>query len=126
MDIELNLPSARIIEAAINVHSELGPGLLETVYKTCMLIELRSLDLETKSEVPMPVMYRGEKVADEGFRLDLVVDDKVILELKSGPARRNPPTHRRCSRGALVIARTSHCCLSRFCARWELKPGRSW
>jgi len=83
MDIELNLLSARIIEAAINVHSELGPGLLETVYKTCMLIELRRLDLETKSEVPLPVMYRGEKVADEGFRLDLVVNDKIILELKS-------------------------------------------
>jgi GxxExxY protein len=83
MDIELNLLSGRIIEAAINVHSELGPGLLENVYKTCMLIELKSMDLETKSEVALPVMYRGQKVADEGFRLDLLVDDKIILELKS-------------------------------------------
>jgi GxxExxY protein len=83
MDLQLNLLSGKIIEAAITVHRELGPGLLESVYKTCMLIELNGMDLEVKSEVPLPVMYRGQKVADEGFRLDLLVDDKIIVELKS-------------------------------------------
>jgi GxxExxY protein len=83
MNIELNLLSGKIIEAAISVHRELGPGLLESVYKSCMLIELKGMDLDFKSEVPLPVMYRGQKVADEGFRLDLLVGDKIIVELKS-------------------------------------------
>ncbi len=72
-----------MIEAAITVHRELGPGLLESMYKSCMLLELKGMDLDAKAEVPLPVMYRGQKVADEGFRLDLLVDDKIILELKS-------------------------------------------
>jgi len=83
MDIKLNWLSGKIIEAAITVHRELGPGLLESVYKSCMLIELKGMELEVKSEVPLPVTYRGQKVADEGFRLDLLVDDKIIVELKS-------------------------------------------
>ena len=83
MDLQLNLLSGKIIEAAITVHRELGPGLLEGVYKTCMAMELKSMDMETKSEVPLPVMYRGQKVTDEGFRLDLLVDDRIIVELKS-------------------------------------------
>jgi GxxExxY protein len=83
MDLELNLLSSRIIEGAINVHNELGPGLLESVYHACMLIELKSLDLEVKCEVPLPVFYRGQKVIDDGFRLDLLVEDKIIVELKS-------------------------------------------
>jgi GxxExxY protein len=83
MDLELNLLSSRIIEAAINVHKELGPGLLESVYNSCMLIELKNLDLEVKYEVPLPVFYQGQKVTEDGFRLDLLVEDKIIVELKS-------------------------------------------
>jgi GxxExxY protein len=79
----LNHLSSKIIEAAINVHRELGPGLLESVYNTCMLIELKNLDLEVKSEVPLPIFYKKKKVSDEGFRLDLLVEDKIIVELKS-------------------------------------------
>jgi GxxExxY protein len=83
MDIELNLLSARIIEAAINVHSELGPGLLESVYNSCMLIELKDMGMDVKAEVPIPVIYRGQKVSEEGFRVDLLVEDKIVVELKS-------------------------------------------
>ncbi len=83
MDIELNLLSARVIEAAINVHSELGPGLLESVYNSCMIIELRAMGVDVKAEMPIPVIYRGQKVSEEGFRVDLLVENKIVVELKS-------------------------------------------
>jgi GxxExxY protein len=83
MNIELNLLSSKIIEAAINVHSELGPGLLENVYNSCMLIELRDMGVDVRAEVAIPVIYRGQKVSEEGFRVDLLVEDKIVVELKS-------------------------------------------
>ena len=81
--MELNQLSSQIIRAAINVHKELGPGLLESVYQSCMVIELRNMGLKVQSEVPLPIFYRGQKVHEEGFRLDLLVDDTIIVELKS-------------------------------------------
>ena len=81
--MELNQISSQIIKAAINVHKELGPGLLESVYQAAMVIELRYMGISVQSEVPLPVSYRGEKIHEEGFRLDLLVEDKVIVELKS-------------------------------------------
>jgi len=81
--MELNQLSSYIIKAAISVHKELGPGLLESVYQSCMVIELNSMDIQVESEVSLPIMYRGQRVHEEGFRLDLLVDDRVIVELKS-------------------------------------------
>jgi len=81
--MELNRLSSQIIKAAINVHKELGPGLLESVYQSCMAIELNSMDIKVESEVALPITYRGQKVHDEGFRLDLLVEDTVVVELKS-------------------------------------------
>ncbi len=81
--MDLNNVSSQIIKAAIAVHKELGPGLLESVYNSCMLMELEAIGLEAKSEVPLPIVYRGNRVHEEGFRLDLLVEDKVIVELKS-------------------------------------------
>lgn len=78
----LNHISSLIIKAAITVHKELGPGLLESVYHSCMLIELKELALNVKSEVPLPVIYKGNKLTQE-FRLDLLVEGQVIVELKS-------------------------------------------
>jgi len=83
MDKNLNYLSSKTIEAAINVHKELGPGLLESVYNACMLIELNNMNLIVKSEVPLPVIYKGEIVAEEGFRIDLLIEDRIIVELKS-------------------------------------------
>jgi GxxExxY protein len=83
MNLELNQLSSKVIKAAINVHSELGPGLLESVYNSCMLIELKHMGMEVKAEVPISVIYRGQKVSQEGFRLDLLVEDKIVVELKS-------------------------------------------
>lgn len=69
--MDLNPLSAQIIKAALNVHKELGPGLLESVYQACLLIELSKIPLKVQSEVPLPIFYQGEKVLDDGFRLDL-------------------------------------------------------
>ena len=81
--MELNQLSSLIIKAAINVHKELGPGLLESVYKSCMVIELKDMKLKVQSEVSLPIFYRGKKVHEEGFRIDLLVEDMIIVELKS-------------------------------------------
>ena len=81
--MSLNFISSRIIQAAINVHQELGPGLLESVYQQCMVIELRKLDMLVESEVDVAVSYKGEKLIGLGYRLDLLIEDKIIVELKS-------------------------------------------
>ncbi len=81
--MELNQLSSQIIKAAINVHKKLGPGLLESVYQSCMVIELRYMGIKVRYEVPLPIFYRGQRVHEEGFRLDLLVEDTIIVELKS-------------------------------------------
>jgi GxxExxY protein len=81
--MNINELSSKIIRAAINVHKELGPGLLESVYQACMMIELTDLGVRVNSEVLLPVYYKGKKVEGEQFRLDLVVEETVIVELKS-------------------------------------------
>ena len=79
----MNDLSSKIIGAAIAVHKELGPGLLESVYQSCMMIELKSRGIKVLGEVPVSVVYRGIEVHKEGFRIDLLVEDKIIVELKS-------------------------------------------
>ncbi|MDF1592836.1 MAG: GxxExxY protein [Desulfobacterales bacterium] len=71
-----------VIECAIAVHRELGPGLLETVYEVALAHELRERGLEVERQVPVPIQYKDIKF-DEGFRADIIVHGKVILELKS-------------------------------------------
>lgn len=79
---ELNPITEQIIGAAIEVHRELGPGLLESAYKICLAHELRSRGLTVVSEKEMPVTYRGTTL-DTGYRVDLVVEDKVLVEVKA-------------------------------------------
>jgi GxxExxY protein len=81
--MQLNFLSSKIIQAAINVHKELGPGLLEAVYKQCLAIEMSEMGLQAKNEVEVPVSYRGHTIEGLGYRLDLLVEDAVIVELKS-------------------------------------------
>lgn len=71
-----------IVHAAYRVHSELGPGLLESVYETLMAHEMGDAGLKVARQVAVPIMYHGIRF-DEGFRVDLLVADKVIVELKS-------------------------------------------
>jgi GxxExxY protein len=81
--MDINNLSSQTIKAAINVHKALGPGLLESVYQNCMIIELGNLNLRVQSEVPVPILYRGQKIHEEGFRIDFLVEDNIIVELKS-------------------------------------------
>jgi len=81
--MDLNHLSSLIIKAAIKVHRELGPGLLESVYQACMIIELKNMGIKVQSEVPIEIFYNGQKINDQGFRIDLLVDDTIIVELKS-------------------------------------------
>jgi len=81
--MDINHLSSQIIKAAINVHKELGPGLLESVYQSCVVIELKNMGIKAQSEVPVEIYYNGQKISDQGFRIDLLVEDTIIVELKS-------------------------------------------
>jgi GxxExxY protein len=74
--------SRQIVDAAFQIHTRLGPGLLESVYEVLMAHELRKRGLRAERQVPVRIAYDGI-VFDEGFRADLIVEDLVIVELKS-------------------------------------------
>ncbi len=78
--MELNDISGAIIAAALKVHSEIGPGVLESVYQTCVHHELRKLGFEIQAEVALPVLYQGLRL-ESGFRIDLLVANRVIVEI---------------------------------------------
>ena len=78
----LDRTTEQIIGAAIQVHRTLGPGLLESAYETCLLYELTQRGLKAQQQVPLPVVY-GRVRLDCGYRLDLVVESAVIVEIKS-------------------------------------------
>ncbi len=71
-----------VVESAIAVHRQLGPGLLETVYEVALAYELKERELRVERQRSIPIEYKGVKF-DEGFRADLIVEDRLILELKS-------------------------------------------
>lgn len=71
-----------IILGAIQVHKTLGPGLLESAYKTCLLLELQDRGLRCKQELIIPICYNNHRI-DCGFRIDLLVEEKVVVELKA-------------------------------------------
>jgi GxxExxY protein len=72
----------RIIGAAIEVHRHLGPGLLESAYESCLAYELRQIGFKVEEQKALPVLYKGVKL-DCGYRLDLLVEDSVIVEVKA-------------------------------------------
>lgn len=78
----LNRISGAIVDAAISVHRELGPGLLESAYESCLAFELVDRGLSIQRQVVLPVNYKDHRI-DAGYRLDLVVQDSVIVELKA-------------------------------------------
>ena len=80
--MELNEISEKIIGAAIQVHKTLGPGLLESTYEACLKYELEKRGLKVLSQVGLPVIYDEIKI-DLGYRLDILVEDTVIVELKA-------------------------------------------
>ena len=74
--------SNKIIGAAIELHKVLGPGLLESAYENAFTYELRNIGLDVKQQVPMPFIYKDIKL-DVGYRLDILVENKLIIEIKS-------------------------------------------
>ena len=78
----INQLSSKIIGAAIEVHKVLGPGLLESSYQKCLCHELRLRGIPFEHEKPLPLVYKGEKL-DGGYQMDLVVQNAIIVELKS-------------------------------------------
>lgn len=79
---ELNEISGQVIAAAIEVHRQLGPGLLESAYECCLRYELQQRGVRVEQQVPVPVSYKGLEL-ECGYRLDLLVEDRVIVELKA-------------------------------------------
>lgn len=79
---ELERLATACVDAAFRVHKALGPGLLESVYEACMAYELRKTGFNVERQVDCPIVYDGHEL-DEGFRIDLLVDGKLIVELKA-------------------------------------------
>ncbi len=79
---EVNQTGRAVMDAAFAVHRELGPGLLESVYEHCLAQDLVRAGLHVDRQVAVPVTYRGERI-DAGFRLDLLVERQVVVEIKS-------------------------------------------
>jgi len=77
----INVITAAIIGAGMKVHSALGPGLLESAYEACLAYELRKNGFDVKTQVELPVIYEGVRI-DLGYRIDILVNDLVIVELK--------------------------------------------
>ena len=71
-----------IIGCAIEVHKKLGPGLLESAYQECLRYELQQAGLKVRKEKPMPIIYKDVKL-DHGYRIDLLVENKVFIEIKT-------------------------------------------
>ncbi len=79
---ELNEISGKIIEFSINVHKELGPGMLEKAYEVCLMHELIRHGFKAESQVELPIHYQGVRL-ESGYRIDLLVEDEVVIELKT-------------------------------------------
>ena len=80
---ELNRLSGIIIDAAIEVHREFGPGLLERVYEAALARELKLREITSRRQVTAPVIYKGEELDEEAYRIDLLVEETIVVELKT-------------------------------------------
>ena len=82
INMEINQITEKIIGCAIEVHKQLGPGLLESAYEECLFYELINKGLNVKKQLALPLVYKEIKL-DAGYRIDLLVENKVIIEIKS-------------------------------------------
>jgi GxxExxY protein len=80
--MDVNYCSGEVVDAAMKVHSALGPGLLESAYHACLAHELRKRGLTVQVQRPVPIIYDGVRI-ELGYRMDLVVEDSVVVELKA-------------------------------------------
>ncbi len=79
---ELNQLSKDILDAAIEVHREMGPGLLESVYEECLIEELRLRKIKATNQVELPLIYKGRKLKKQ-FRIDVLIENEIVIELKT-------------------------------------------
>src|SRR3954452_1171516 len=87
MEMKENEIGTTLLEAAIHIHRELGPGLLETVYEVILARELSDRGLRVQRQVPVPIVFKGIRF-DEGFRADIIIENKVLLGTQVGRANR--------------------------------------
>jgi GxxExxY protein len=81
-EVHFNEISGAVVDAAMKVHTALGPGLLENVYQACLVHELNKRGFRTAAQLPLPVNYEGVSI-DLGFRLDILVEGIVVVEIKA-------------------------------------------
>ena len=103
MNQNINSITQKIIGSAITIHKELGPGLLESSYEACLAYELAQLNLKFERQKGLPISYRGVKL-DCGYRIDFIVEDRVIIELKA--VEKLEPIH---EAQILSYLKLSHC-----------------
>lgn len=82
VDEELEAITYKVIGLAIEVHRQLGPGLLESAYQQCLYYEIKNSGLKVEKEITLPIIYKDLKI-DHGYRMDLLVENKLVLELKT-------------------------------------------
>jgi GxxExxY protein len=82
-EVRLNQIAKTALDCSFRVHTALGPGLLESSYKACLGCELTDAGLDVQIEVPVPLVYKGQKLAEVGYRVDLLVENELIIEIKS-------------------------------------------
>jgi GxxExxY protein len=80
--LSYNEISKEILDACIAVHKEMGPGLLESVYELCLMHEFSLRNINVRNQVELPLIYKGKELSKE-FRIDILVEDKIIIELKT-------------------------------------------
>lgn len=80
--MEANVITGTVVDAAMKVHAELGPGLLESAYEACLAHELRKRGLKAERQKELPIIYDGERI-DCGYRMDLLVENSAVVELKA-------------------------------------------
>jgi GxxExxY protein len=111
--LEIELVGKEIVDAALKVHKALGPGLLESAYQACLTYELRKRGCRVECELNQPVNYEGIKI-DTGYRLDMLVDEQVIIENKTVEAIL--PVHQA---QLLTYMRLRHCTLG-YLINWHV------
>jgi GxxExxY protein len=79
---QLNIISKEILDASFQVHKEMGPGLLESIYELCLMKELQLRGLNVQNQVSIPLIYKGFEISKD-FRIDILVENEIIIELKA-------------------------------------------